>query len=705
MDKKKVLIITGAVVVAALAFVALFWNQGAAERSQKKLDLAAKYISENKYQQAILAYNEVINIDPKQVKAYEGLAKVYTLQGKYEDAKDTYDQGIKAVDQSNRITLQLGLGGLYIDQGQMEAAEKQFQQIMDGNAKCIEAYWGLAMVYKQKGDIDKAESLLREAIKVNPNEYRAYNALALYLEENNRQQEALDNLVKSLSLQLNQQEAYLVLSDLYKNNWSDLRTRSQGISDPKAAAMLEFFSYYGGENYQEAINCYNEKLSQQSGNIKAQILAATAMVKTGDKAAAEELIKMALGQEVDGWLKSDLARYYLAAGDKEKAKAAAFEALYANPTNLDAVSVLQILGDESGKLYAAEYLLYNWKPLAEVKQDLARAEIRVSPLAPDADLITFLRQKHPDMSVEYLQCFDKIVADITGDDQDEIIVSYPWNGGKAFVLQPQGDSYKILEEYDNNYGSAVVDKYGDLVLTIGGDGTGCVSYDNWIVRWDGHKLRKIWSGKIKNELYNMDSVEITKEKGTYTISGDKNPEKLRYVFTGHNEEKPENIVKEYRFDQDQFKFVEVSSEAKPEESSLKSGNLPDSLFTFKGVSVGMSEQQVNGLVGDPPSKGNVDEDHYIWEYTGGNDGFRIIFSNSSHRVVTMWLMTNDAGIKYGDPCEKITNAYGPGQIEPYKDGYTLLRYQQDKSRRVTFVTYQGTVWGVWVDDGTGQHCQ
>lgn len=694
MDKKKVGIIAGVVLVMAIAVV-FFWKQGSAERAQDKLDLAIKYLTENKYEQAILAYNDAIKIDPKEVKAYQGLARVYTLQGKYDDARDAYDQGLAAVEKENQIVLQLGLGGLYMDQGQMDSAEKTFQEIKDKKPDSLEAYWGLAMVYRQKGDTSRAESLLREAIGLNPNEYRAYNALALYLEQGSKEQEAFENLVKSLSLQINQQEAYLVLSDMYKIRWPDLRKRSQEVPDSRVADMMEFYSYYGSEDYQGAINCYNQKLRQQSDNIKAQILAATAMAKTGDKNAAEELIKEMLGQEVDGWLKSDLARYYSAMGDKERAKVIAFAALQANPTNLDAVSLLQTLNDESGKTYAAEYLLYSWKPLAEVRQDLERAEIRVSPLAPDADLITFLCQRYPDLSVEYLQCFDKIVADITGDKQDEIILSYGWNGGKAIVLQPQGDSYKILYKNDNNYRPAVVDN-GDLILTLGGDGTGCARYEECILRWDGHKLRKIWSGLIKNKVYTDDNVELIMENGSYTISGDKKPEKLRYVLTGHNEEKVENIVKEYRFDEDQFKFVEVSSKS---ENSDFASKLPDSLFVFRGISVGMTEEQVIKLIGDTPYKGYQIAGTTVWEYMNDAEDFKILFSNANHKVVTMWLGENDAGIKSGDPCEKITNAYGPGKIKPadiYGDYF--LSYQKDESRKTIFTITQGKVDGILIGE-------
>lgn len=379
MNNKKVAIFSSVIVVIAIAIVAIWWNPGPAERSQEKLDLAVKYLNENKYEQAILAYNDAIKIDPKEVKAYQGLAKVYTLQSQYNDAKATYDRGLTAVAKEDQNVLQLGLGGMYIDQGQMDAAQKTFQQIRNGNGKCLEAYWGLAMVYQQKEDNTKAEAMLRMAVEQNPNEYRAYNALALFQKQNGQTDQALENLVKSLSLEINQQEAYLILSNLYNGRWSELRTKTDGIGKQQAAAMLEFYSYYAAREYQSAIQLYETNMKNQDNNVKAKILAAIAMYKTGNTKGAEALIKQLADKEINDWLLSDIAEYYLTAGDKEKAKLAAIKALQGNNTNLDAVALLQRINtnDQEGKIYAAEFLLYNWKPVSEVKDILAESEIKL----------------------------------------------------------------------------------------------------------------------------------------------------------------------------------------------------------------------------------------------------------------------------------------------------------------------------------------
>ncbi|MDD3889626.1 MAG: tetratricopeptide repeat protein [Syntrophomonadaceae bacterium] len=337
-----------------------------------RLELAVKYLSDNNYDQAVLAFNEVIQIDPKEVKGYQGLARTYTLQGNYDEAKTTYDKGITAVAQDRKQTLQLGLAGMYIDQGQLENAEKAFEEIKSSSQNCPEAYWGLAMVYQKKGDNSKAEAMLRQVVEKNPNDYWGYNNLALFLKQNNQADDAFDNIIKSLTLEINQQEAYLVLSDLFQGRWTELHGKLSTISNPQLVPMLEFYSYYTCENYQKAINLYREKLSTQTGNQKARILVAISMYKAGNEAGTDTLIKQLSEDKLNVWLLGDLARYYLTAGDQVKAREYAIKALKANCTNLDAIALLQTLNadDSNGKIYAIQALLYNWKPISHVKEEM-----------------------------------------------------------------------------------------------------------------------------------------------------------------------------------------------------------------------------------------------------------------------------------------------------------------------------------------------
>lgn len=66
----------------------LGWNSfNSQARFEKKLELAVKYLSENKYDEAILTYNDAIKIDPKNMAARVGLAQAYIGKGDFTQAE------------------------------------------------------------------------------------------------------------------------------------------------------------------------------------------------------------------------------------------------------------------------------------------------------------------------------------------------------------------------------------------------------------------------------------------------------------------------------------------------------------------------------------------------------------------------------------------------------------------------------------------
>ncbi|MGE5398721.1 MAG: tetratricopeptide repeat protein [Chitinophagales bacterium] len=91
-------LIAGAVLsILLVAGGYLGWNSLNSEaRFEKKLELAVKYLNENKYDEAILAYNDAIKIDPKNMEARVGLAQAYIGKGDFVQAD-------KAVDTAKQV--------------------------------------------------------------------------------------------------------------------------------------------------------------------------------------------------------------------------------------------------------------------------------------------------------------------------------------------------------------------------------------------------------------------------------------------------------------------------------------------------------------------------------------------------------------------------------------------------------------------------
>lgn len=91
----KVFIIIAAVVIGLFTVGAVFLATSksvTAKKVEKHLSLGAKYLSGLDYEQAIVAYELAIEIDPKNVEAYIGLADVYIAMGDYEKAEEVLEE-------------------------------------------------------------------------------------------------------------------------------------------------------------------------------------------------------------------------------------------------------------------------------------------------------------------------------------------------------------------------------------------------------------------------------------------------------------------------------------------------------------------------------------------------------------------------------------------------------------------------------------
>ena len=102
--KKTILLLLAVTMLLSLAACA---NQAApADETpdwQTQYDLGVRYLSEGNYEEAILAFNAAIEIDPKNPDAYIKLAEVYEQTGDDEAALRTLEQGFSET-QSERLT-------------------------------------------------------------------------------------------------------------------------------------------------------------------------------------------------------------------------------------------------------------------------------------------------------------------------------------------------------------------------------------------------------------------------------------------------------------------------------------------------------------------------------------------------------------------------------------------------------------------------
>ncbi len=84
------IVATLVVIAGALIF---FWGDSSAEKLQEQLDLGQKYLEEMNYEEAVVAFEAAIEIDPMSVDAYLGLVEVYIRTGDFDTALEYAKKG------------------------------------------------------------------------------------------------------------------------------------------------------------------------------------------------------------------------------------------------------------------------------------------------------------------------------------------------------------------------------------------------------------------------------------------------------------------------------------------------------------------------------------------------------------------------------------------------------------------------------------
>ena len=108
MDKKavnkKTWIIIGVVVIllAVLGVGGFMLSQGSADREDSMLQLGQRYLDELNYEQAVVCFTAHLEIDPKSVEAYLGLAAAYEGLQDYAKALEVLEEGY-AVTRDDRL--------------------------------------------------------------------------------------------------------------------------------------------------------------------------------------------------------------------------------------------------------------------------------------------------------------------------------------------------------------------------------------------------------------------------------------------------------------------------------------------------------------------------------------------------------------------------------------------------------------------------
>jgi len=269
-------------------------------------NLAFAYREINMADKAIEEYRDTIRIDPRHIRAYVGLSKVYWESARYEEALILLKEAAAKFPNNPEI-------------------EKLSDSIsFEYMAYCLDK--GIEVFFA--GDQKKARGLLSKALEIKPDFAYAYYTLGYFCYAENNYQEAESALNKAVQVDPRYWPAYKLLGDIYmeKRDYKEaiskygvalnLNHESASINNDLGLALMQV------ERYKEAAGYLKEAVRLQPGNLDIQGSLANVYKDMGlfDQAASEYK-KIILRQPDYPNMHNDLADCYKELGRKDEALA------------------------------------------------------------------------------------------------------------------------------------------------------------------------------------------------------------------------------------------------------------------------------------------------------------------------------------------------------------------------------------------------
>jgi len=139
------------------------------------LNIANLHKELGNYDQAADYYNQVIEMDNKNVQAYGELGDVLIRQEKYAEAAEVLQNGVELNPDSLVVNFQLGKAYYYTEN--YEQGEQYLTKVIELKQNYYRAHYYLGKLYEKQENYQNALYYLKEAVKYNPNFADAYISL------------------------------------------------------------------------------------------------------------------------------------------------------------------------------------------------------------------------------------------------------------------------------------------------------------------------------------------------------------------------------------------------------------------------------------------------------------------------------------------------------------------------------------------------
>ena len=294
--------------------------------------LAQNYESLGRYDEAIVIYQEAIDLDPQFASFHYKLGNIYRAQQRYTEAEIAYESAIKLAPQHSRIYYEMGI--MYFQQRLYYKAEAAYSKAIELNPQYANPYHKLGNVSLVQGRYVEAETAYRKAISLDS--LIEYPSIGFkdFEQKQITGEEAVYRT--AITLEPTFAPAYNGLGNIYfrRRNYIEAEAayRKAIKLDPKYATPHNGLGtmYRALSSYADAEKEYRRAIELDAQDVFSRVNLAAILRKMGRTIEFHEQV--------------DLARRYL--GNESEYTLAGFESVFGNVNKALSLLEAAILNDE-----------------------------------------------------------------------------------------------------------------------------------------------------------------------------------------------------------------------------------------------------------------------------------------------------------------------------------------------------------------------
>ncbi len=239
--------------------------------------LAEYQLERDKVDEAILAYEEAVQLDKNNKDAVLGLSEVYTRKGDETLEEDEFDKAQRYYDEAIRLdpknsSAYAGRGQVFDEQEKESEAMADYLKALSIDPTLTQVKAPLGILYYQEGEIAKSEKYIAEALADGADTAETQYFLGLIRYKQGRDAEAETALRKSISIDDSNDDAHYYLGAVLNR----LTREPEAIREFERATQIDAkyvpawfdlgVAYYNQERFAESVMAFKQAISYNTNS-------------------------------------------------------------------------------------------------------------------------------------------------------------------------------------------------------------------------------------------------------------------------------------------------------------------------------------------------------------------------------------------------------------------------------------------------------